>query len=210
MKLCAASVNSPCRPNRAGGGSAPRVFDGSVVPPGGWISGQWNQSRPADAAVARHQRRAMNQTGGGDDPVGWIASKIQSADSPAYRQVQRPDMDAGKRPREIRRIDVQIDPSQLRQFGQLPNHDGRDAPLIVGERLAFLDGELPFRAWIRMWVSRFSIAWDRRSPFLRLPRRSDRRTNFGKVAHPESCPRRRRSQSCQSEAAENHPRQTRR
>ena len=85
----------------------------------------------------------MHQAGGGDDLVGGIASKVQSANLPAYRQVQRPDMDVRKRPREIRGIDVQIDPPQLHQFGQFPNHDGRDAPLVVCQHLAFLDGELP-------------------------------------------------------------------
>lgn len=62
----------------------------------------------------------MDHAGGGDDLVGRVSLKIQQRNGPHHFQGQRPDVDAGEEPLHIWIMQVQLDPSELLQFGQLP------------------------------------------------------------------------------------------
>jgi len=94
---------------RAVRGSGPRRGGPASLAALGWRSGQ---------GTSRDRRMRGRALPAARDEPDWcgddlVAGSLRNPerDSPAHRQIQRPDMDAGKRPCEFRGLDVQIDPS---------------------------------------------------------------------------------------------------
>ena len=73
----------------------------------------------------------MNDAGGGDDLVGRIAAEIERNGRLTDVEAERPDMDTRKRPDKRHVLQVDLDAPQLREFGDLPQDDRRNAPAIA-------------------------------------------------------------------------------
>jgi len=79
----------------------------------------------------------VDQAGRGDEFVSGITSEVQLSNTPADGQVERPNVHPGQHYREIGRMNVQADPSELEELGELPKHDGRDTSLLIGQQMTF-------------------------------------------------------------------------
>ena len=79
-----------------------------------------------------------------------VAAMISSAGSPRKSSVriarqtssERPHVDAGERPNEIRVVEIDLDPTQLSELPDLPEHDRGDAPRLLREELALAPRQL--------------------------------------------------------------------
>ena len=76
----------------------------------------------------------MHDAGGCDDLVGGVTVEIQSFDRTADIERQWPGLNARQRSRQLRVIQVNLDPAQFREFGDLPKDDCGNAPGIIGEQ----------------------------------------------------------------------------
>ena len=82
----------------------------------------------ADAAVAGDERDAVDDARGGDELVRRIGTEVEARGCAADLEVNRPDMNPVERVQQTRRIQAQRNAAELRQLGDLPQHDRRDAP----------------------------------------------------------------------------------
>jgi hypothetical protein len=90
----------------------------------------------------------MRQTCGRDNFIGGIGLKVQHAKIQAHLARNGPDMDLVHRGGEGLMVEAIGQPSQLMQFRDLPQDDGRDAPFrIVGEDVSL--------AWCETSLERF-------------------------------------------------------
>ena len=79
----------------------------------------------------------MDEAGGSDDLIGRIAVKIQRFNRTADIERQRPCLNARQRSRQFRVVQVDLDATQFREFGDFPENDRRNAPGFIGEQSAF-------------------------------------------------------------------------
>ena len=92
------------------------------------LSGQRHDLRLEELAVTGQQRCLVSQARRGDDLIGRIASEVEAPQGPHDGQRQRPDVDAGQEPVELRVVEVKFDKSELGKLGEFPQNDGGDAP----------------------------------------------------------------------------------
>ena len=69
--------------------------------------------------------------------VSGITREIQFGGLFTDRQIQWPNMYPGKYPHELGRPDINRNPAQLCQLGNLPQHDCRYAPWFRGKQFPF-------------------------------------------------------------------------
>jgi len=87
----------------------------------------------AQSAIPRHERHVVDEARRGDQFVGGIASDVEPCARANNFPRQRPDMDPRQDPDDVRIIEIHVDPSQLSQFRDFPEHDRGHAPAIGAE-----------------------------------------------------------------------------
>jgi hypothetical protein len=97
--------------------------------------GQGHEPRPQELLVPRHQPRAMDEAGGGDQLVRRVRAHVQPGARLRDLRRNRPDVDGGQHPHHVRVIEVDLDPPQLRELGDLPTDDCGDAPRVCTQEL---------------------------------------------------------------------------
>ena len=110
----------------------PQKFDNPVVACPS-APGDGYQFGFPDLPVSCYQWDAVDDTGCGDQFVREIAFEIQCGGLFADGQIQWPNLHPGKDPDELGRSDIYRNPAQLRQLGNLPQHDCRYAPWFRGQ-----------------------------------------------------------------------------
>ena len=98
--------------------------------------------RPPELPVPRQQRHAVHHARCGDDLVGQVATDVEVANGPADIQRDRPGVHARQQSRQLRSVEVYLDPTQLHQLRELPERNGGDAPRIGLEQPPLFGGEL--------------------------------------------------------------------
>ena len=86
-----------------------------------------------ETPVPRYQWHSVYETRSGDDLVSRIARDVELRRLAAYCEVERPDAQRGECAGELWRLQVQLEPPELNQLREFPQHDGRYTPLLGGQ-----------------------------------------------------------------------------
>ena len=80
-----------------------------------------------------------------DQFIRGIAPEVEFATRPADLDRQRPCVYLTERPLHPRFAQVQSYPCELRQLGEFPENDGRDAPAVTGKKPLLRRPQLSFQ-----------------------------------------------------------------
>lgn len=92
--------------------------------------GDGHDLRSTDTAIPSNQGRSVHDAGCGDEFVSRVATKVKTGGCACDGEVERPDVNADQSTFDVRVIQVDDDPSELREF---PQHDGGHAPGVPGQ-----------------------------------------------------------------------------
>lgn len=75
----------------------------------------------------------MDDTGGGNDLVRGIASEIEPGRGLGNGEINAPDVKAAQYSDHLTVVEVHVEPLELNELGQFPQHDGGNGPRIPGQ-----------------------------------------------------------------------------
>ena len=85
--------------------------------------GEGNNSRCPQRLIACNQRNTVNDTGGGDQFVGGVASEVKLSGRAGYGRINWPYVQLAYHTGRRRSVKIQGNAPQLYEFAQFPKHD---------------------------------------------------------------------------------------
>src|SRR5262245_57326254 len=98
-----------------------------------WSARERNQFRLEQRSVPRQKRNILDDARRRDQLICGIATDIEVSARPRNIAGQRPYVHAREHSDDIRIVEVERDSAQLRQLGDLPENDRRNAPTLGAE-----------------------------------------------------------------------------
>jgi len=93
-------------------------------------SSEFDETRTSDPSVASHKWDLVDNTGCRNQFIRRIAFEIEPGRLNAHGKVDWPDVNAGKSSCKICVVKVDIDATKLRELGEFPEHNRRNAPSV--------------------------------------------------------------------------------
>jgi hypothetical protein len=127
---------------------------------GGTSRSEWHQLRAEKHSIAGEQRNVVHDARRGNEFVGRIGTNIQSRAGPRHFPRQRPNVQPREHANDFRIVQIERDPAELGELGDLPQDDCGNAPGLAAEQPNLARAQRPTTAQSRTCVSTFSIPLD--------------------------------------------------